>query len=82
MANKLQMRLELYALAEVDGHIQVGPIKFHFQPMEDCMREFYITNTITNEFLGSDLSSMMFKRHCTDQDIKQAYISYGLEEAA
>jgi len=82
MANKLQMRLELYALAEVDGQIQVGPIKFHFQPMEDCMREFYITNTITNEFLGSDLSSLMFKRHCSAQDIEQAYINLVSEEAA
>jgi hypothetical protein len=82
MTNKLQMRLELYAQAESDGQIQVGPIKFHFQPQEDCMREFYITNTATNEFLGSDLSSMMFKRHCCDQDIEQAYISLGLEETA
>jgi len=82
MANKLQMRLELYDLAEADGQIQVGPIKFHFQPMEDSLREFYITNTITNEFMGSDLSSMMFKRHCSDQDIEQAYKSLGLEEVA
>ena len=82
MANKLQMRLELYAQAEVDGQIQVGPIKFHFQPMDDCMGQFYVTNTITNEFLGSDLSSMMFKRNCSDLDIEQAYISLIAEEAA
>jgi len=82
MANKLQMRLELYAQAEVDGQIQVGSIKFHFQPTDDCMREFYITNTVTNEFLGSDLSSMMFKRNCSDLDIEQAYINLVSEEVA
>ena len=80
MTNKLQMRLELYALAEVDGQIQVGPIKFHFQPTEDCLREFYITDISTGEFLGSDLTSMMFKRHCDPHEITKAYYDYGLAE--
>jgi len=82
MANKLQMRLELYALAEQLGKIQVGSIEFDLQPMEDCLPQFYVTDVSNNEFLGSDLSSMMFKRHCSDQDIEQAYINYNLEEVA
>lgn len=80
MTNKLQMRLELYDLAQIQGHIQVGKLRFQYQPMEDCLAQFYITNTENNEFMGSDLTSMMFKRYCSDSEIRQAYVDYDLEE--
>ena len=69
---------ELYWTAERHKQIIINNIRFQFQPTEDCLPEFYITDLSTGEFLGSDLTPNMFKRHIDNKTLRDYYDS--LEE--
>jgi len=71
MTKIAEMRDEIYFNAEDNGEVTIGDIKFDFQPMEDCLPEFYITNVKTGEFLGSDLTPDMFKRYVDNKELRK-----------
>ena len=76
------IRQEVYDYAEYTGQVVVGTRKFHLQPMEDCLPEFYITDLTTGEFLGSDLTPSMFRRYANDQALREFHKQFIEEEAA